>query len=331
MKVSELGEFGLIDIMHRIVAEPAANSGLMLGIGDDAAAWRCDESVQLVTTDMLIEGIHFSPNTTSWHDLGWKSLAVNLSDIAAMGGTPVHALISLGLLPETEVEQATELYRGMAEIAREFGLSIIGGDTTEAPVLIISPTVTGRTEKDQLMTRSGAKPGDLIAVTGNLGASAAGLKLLQGEIHLDSEAESNLKNAHRRPFPRINEGKILVQCGVKSAIDISDGLIADLTHICQSSQVGARVFAENIPIHPNVENCFPEEALFLALSGGEDYELLFTAHEEIIEAAKQHLSVSITVIGEIISESPGNVTVLDKNGNPIIPQKVGWEHFDKRR
>ncbi len=330
MKVSKLGEFGLIEILNQVVSESGkTNPDLIIGIGDDTAAWQFGESVQLGTTDMLIEGIHFNLNTISWHDLGWKSLAVNISDIAAMGGTPEYAMIALGLPPQTEVEQVTELYRGMAEIARQFGLNIIGGDTNEAPLLIISPTVTGRAEKDHLLTRSGAKQKDMIAVTGTLGASAAGLKLLQGKMRFDSKSESILKESHLRPYPRVSEGKTLIRHGVKSAIDISDGLIADLSHICEASKVGARIFAANLPIHPAVKTCFPEEALSLALSGGEDYELLFTAPEEIIESIKQQLAISITIIGEIIGDNPGKVTVLDENGKPVIIPKAGWEHFGK--
>ncbi len=304
---------------------------LLIGIGDDAAAWQIGESVQLGTTDMLVEKIHFRLDTISWHDMGWKALAVNISDIAAMGGIPEYALISLGLSHDSEFERVTELYQGMTEISRQFGVRIIGGDTIEAPLLIISPTVTGRTEKDRLMTRSGAKPGDLIAVTGTLGASAAGLKMLREGKQLDSAAESILREAHLRPYPRVNEGRILSRQGVKSAIDISDGLIADLGHICTASQVGARVFAGSIPIHPTVKTCFPEEALSLALAGGEDYELLFTAPEEIIASIKQQLSDFATVIGEIVRDDPGKVTVLDKNGKPVITRKSGWEHFGNKK
>ena len=332
MKVSELGEFGLIEILNQIVGESGkADPDLSIGIGDDAAAWQCGESLQVSTTDMLVEGIHFSPDTISWHDLGWKALAVNISDIAAMGGIPVYAMISLGMPPETEVERIADLYQGMAKISREFGLSIVGGDTTEAPLLIISPTVTGWTEKDRLMTRSSAKPGDLIAVTGNLGASAAGLKMLQQGLLFDADTDAFLKEALLRPYPRVNEGKILSQHNVKTAIDISDGLVADLTHICQSSQVSASLFSENIPTHPAVKDHFPAEALSLALSGGEDYELLFTAPEQIIEEARQQLSTPLTLIGKITVGKPGNVTILDRDGNLIVLPKRGWEHFGHTR
>ncbi|MFO8101426.1 MAG: thiamine-phosphate kinase [Dehalococcoidia bacterium] len=331
MKASESGEFGLIEILRRMVAERGEIApDLILGIGDDAAAWQVGESVQLGSTDMLVAGIHFNMDMISWHDLGWKALAVNISDIAAMGGMPEYAMISLGLPADAEVERVTELYQGMTEIARQFGVRIIGGDTVEAPVLTVSPVVIGRTEKGRLMTRSGAEPGDLIAVTGNLGTSAAGLRMLRGKMQFDPETETLLRKAHLKPLPRVDEGRLLSRGGVKAAIDISDGLIADLTHVCRASRVGASLSAENIPIHPTVRDCFPNESLSLAISGGEDYELLFTAPKEIIESIKQQLADPITIIGEIVPEDPGEVKILDEGQNLITPKKGGWEHFGDR-
>ncbi len=329
--MSQTGEFELIELLKQIANEAAANPDLILGIGDDAAAWRYGESVQLVTADMLVEGIHFNLDAISWHDLGWKALAVNISDIAAMGGTPTYALISLGLPSNTKVEQVIEMYRGMAEIAHKFGMSIIGGDTTESPVLTIGPAVIGKTTNDRLMTRSGAIPDDLIAVTGNLGASAAGLKMLEKILQFDLETDSILRESHLRPSPRIEEGKVLSRHGVKVAIDISDGLIADIAHICRASQVSAKIFAENIPIHQAVKERFAKDALNLALSGGEDYELLFTAREEIIEKIKQASSFPITIIGEITNEKSGSVIILDENRKQITLSKTGWEHFGHER
>ena len=164
MKVRELGEFGLIETVAQIVDKAGAGSrpDLLVGIGDDAAAWQ-GKSFGLGTTDMLVQDVHFSLETTSWHDLGWKALAVNISDIAAMGGIPAYALISLGLPPDVEVDYVAKLYMGMTEIARKFDVAIVGGDMTEAPLLIISPAVIGTVEKDKMLTRSGAVPGDQIA------------------------------------------------------------------------------------------------------------------------------------------------------------------------
>ena len=331
MKVRDLGEFGLIELLTQIANEEGvgylSRPELLIGIGDDTAAWENKSLIQLGTTDILIQGIHFRLDLISWRELGWKSLAVNISDIAAMGGMPTYALISLGLPSDTEVEQVAELYKGMAEIARRFKMAIVGGDISEAPLLIISPSVIGNVERDKLLLRSGANPGDRIAVTGYLGLSAAGLKMLKEGLKFDSEVASLLGNAHLRPMPRVVEAQILVQQGIKTAIDISDGLVSDLTHICKLSNVGAKVWLKEIPLHPLTKAVFKEEALNLALSGGEDYELLFTGREESIKKAKESISLPVTIIGEITQDKPGKVILLDEHGKEVKWEEGGWEHF----
>ena len=331
MKIRELGEFGLIERLAQIVDESGAGgqprSDLIIGIGDDAAAWKSRGLVQLGTADILIQDVHFTLETTAWHNLGWKALAVSISDIAAMGGIPDYAVISLGLPSDTEVEDITKLYTGMAEIARQFNMAIVGGDVSEAPLLIISPSVIGRVEKDRMLTRSGAIPGDQIAITGYLGSSAAGLRMMKKKPELDPVIASALIEAHLRPCPRVSEGRLLGENGVKSAIDISDGLIADLAHICRASGVEARVRLADILVHPTVKAAFGEGSISLALSGGEDYELLFTAPGGIIERVKQRLSIPVTVIGEIIGGELGKVTILGETGREVEWEKRGWEHF----
>jgi len=329
MKVRELGEFGLIEILHQIADEAGAGSrsDLIIGIGDDAAAWQGKSSVQLGTTDILVQDVHFTLETTTWRDLGWKALAVNISDIAAMGGIPAYAMISLGLPPDTEAEDIAKLYTGMAEIARQFDVAIVGGDISEAPLLIISPSVIGTVEHDKILTRSGALPGDRIAVTGYLGSSAAGLRMMKEKPEVEPEVAAALTEAHLRPCPRVSEAQILGENGVKAAIDISDGLIADLAHICRASGVEARVRLPDIPIHPAVKAAFGEGAISLAISGGEDYELLFTAPRAVIDKLTSHLSIPVTIIGEITGGKPGKVTLLDENGREIECEKPGWEHF----
>jgi len=331
MKVSELGEFGLIERLARIVDGSGAGvqpgSDLIIGIGDDAAAWKSSGLIQLSTADILVQDVHFTLEAGVWYKLGWKALAVNISDIAAMGGIPDYAMISLGLPPNTEVEDVAELYSGMAEIAHQFNVGIVGGDISGAPLLIISPTIIGTVEKDRMLTRSGAVPGDRIAVTGHLGLSAAELRLIKEKPELDPQVGSFLVEAHLRPSPRVSEGRLLGESGVKSAIDISDGLIADLAHICRASGVEARVRLEDIPIHPAVQAAFGEDGIRLALSGGEDYELLFTASGEIIERMKHRFSIPVTVIGEITGGEPGKVTLLGKTGREVEWEKRGWEHF----
>ena len=328
MKVAELGEFGLIDLLAKMVTG-SPSSRLILGIGDDAAAWQAETATQLVTTDSLFQDVHFSLQTTSWEDLGWKSLAASLSDIAAMGGRPEYALVSLGLPGHIEVDDVVALYRGMIDIGQRFGAVIIGGDTCRASIVSITITVLGATGRDdrRLLTRSAARHGDGIAVTGSLGASAGGLEMLANQLHLDTDTAADLKNAHLRPLPRVAEGQVLLRRGVRAAIDISDGLVADLHHVCRASRAGARVEVEKIPVHPAVKAAFGDKALDMALSGGEDYELLFTAPAEIIRQIKGEVSCPVTVIGEIRADPAVGVSLVDATGNPVELTRTGWEHF----
>jgi thiamine-monophosphate kinase len=178
-----------------------------------------------------------------------------------------------------------------------------------------------------MLTRSAAKPGDQAAVTGYLGAAAAGMAVLRQHLQLDAGAADILKNAFKRPFPRIAEGQLLVDLGVRAAIDISDGLVADLAHVCQASQVGSRIEADRVPVHPAVKASFGDRSLELALSGGEDYELLFTASSQVIERVRRAAPCPITVIGEITADNAGGVAVVDSQGNPVTLTKKGWEHF----
>ncbi len=334
MKVSELGEFGLIDLLAKMVSgsqdkQLASWRQLILGIGDDAAAWYGDASTQLLTTDSLIQDVHFSLNITPWRELGWKALAVNLSDIAAMGGVPRYALVSLALPEHTEVDGVTALYEGMIELAQQFEVSIVGGDTSRSPLVSISITVLGSAKAPDkpVLTRSAARPGDKIVVTGYLGAAAAGFEMLTNQLQFASEATNHLRDAFLHPWPRIAEGQLLVEQGVRAAIDISDGLISDLNHICKASQVSARVEIDHVPIHPAVKANFGDRALELALSGGEDYELLFTASTEVIDTVKKVISCPVAVIGEIVADKKGEVNLVDINGNPFNLRKAGWEHF----
>jgi thiamine-monophosphate kinase len=329
VKVSQLGELGLIQLITEVVNSSGMGGILRqevrVGLGDDAAAWNIDGLFQLGTTDILIQDVHFTLDIVTWEELGWKALAVNISDIAAMGGSPKYALISIGLPPDTDVESVMELYRGMSPIAKEFNLAIVGGDVVRAPLVIISPSVLG-TARGDILTRSAALPGDLIAVTGFLGSSAAGLRMLRARLEFDKETASYLRQAHLRPHPRVSEGQILAQSGVLAAIDVSDGLIADLGKMCQASGVGAKIWLNRVPIHPLVKSAFQGESLKLALSGGEDYELLFTAKRGIMEHPS-FMSSSTTIIGEVVAEKPGLVTLLNEEGRVVEWEGGGWEHF----
>jgi len=334
MKVSELGEFGLIDLLAKMAGEsrnqqPAPRQKLLIGIGDDAAAWRGDASTQLATVDSFVQDVHFSLDNTSWQDLGWKALAINISDIAAMGGVPRYALVALALPGHSEVANVTTLYQGMIELARQFEVTIIGGNITSAPLLAVTITVLGSAPDrgKHILTRSAARPGEKIAVTGHLGAAAAGAEMLARQLKFDSAATAALKRAFQRPPPRIAEGQLLATQGVKTAIDISDGLISDLSHICQASQVSARIEVGRVPVAPVARDKFGDRALDMALSGGEDYELLFTARAEVIDKVSAAASCAVTVVGEITDDKAGEVTAVDSRGQPLNLTRTGWEHF----
>jgi len=326
MKVSELGEFGLIDRLAKMAA--GRDEHLIIGIGDDAAAWQGDTSIQLATVDSFIQGVHYPSGMASWPELGWKALAVNLSDIAAMGGIPRYALVSLALPPQTEVDDVTALYTGMLKLAKKHSVAIVGGDISNAPMVIINVTVLGSSPKKQILTRASAKPGELVAVTGHLGAAAAGLEMLTKTLKFEPKATARFKQAFFKPTPRIAEGQLLVEQGVKTAIDISDGLVADLNQICKASKVGARIDANRVPVEPMVKAGFGDRALELALAGGEDYELLFTAKAEVIARIKKADPCPVTAIGEITAGQ--GVTVIDRRGKPLKMTGAGWEHFSRR-
>lgn len=331
MKARDLGEFGLIERLRRIVDREGVGlrGGVILGIGDDAAAWRAGGPIQLGTTDTLVQNIHFTLGTTSWRDLGWKALAVNLSDIAAMGGTPEVALVSLNLPPETEVAGIEEFYEGMAECARTFGTVILGGNVSQSPVIVLTVSLIGSAEEGRMLTRSAAEPGDVIAVTGCLGVSAAGLRILRDRIPLPPELSRPLVEAHQRPRPRLREGRVLARNGVRAAIDISDGLIGDLRHLCEASGTGARIREGDVPVHAAAVQVFGRDALPMALSGGEDYELLFAAPGPVIERVRRDIGIPVTAIGEITAEA-GNLVLVGPNGRETGLERGGWEHFASR-
>jgi thiamine-monophosphate kinase len=332
MRLSELGEFGLINLIRNSSAR-YENSGrtpwqeVLVGIGDDAAAWQSDNHIQLATTDTLVQDVHFDLDTISWEELGWKALAVNLSDIAAMGGIPKYALLSLALPSEVEVEDISKFINSMMHLAKEFEVAIVGGNVAASLNVVITLTIIGSSKGKNLLKRSTASFGEQIAVTGYLGSSAAGLEMLKGKAISNPEISNFLRRAHFKPMPKVKEGQILIEQGVKTAIDISDGLVADLDHICESSKVNAKIRIDKVPVHPVVSANFPNHQE-LALCGGEDYELLFTADEATIGRVKQALNCPVTVIGAITKEKlPTRVTVVDSKGNIIPYNKGGWEHF----
>lgn len=331
MKVSELGEFGLIDLLARMVAdsqgELAASRRIISNIGDDTAAWKVKDSVQLATVDSMVQDVHFTLDTITWEELGWKALAINLSDIAAMGGVPEYALIALGLPGDTEAEDVGKMYEGMLELANYHDTALVGGNMCGSPVISITITVTGSSPDSRILRRSTAKPGDMIAVTGYTGSAAAGLAMLKEKLQFGAETATYLRTAFMRPRPRIAEGQLLRELGVTTAIDISDGLLADLGHICKASSVSARINIEKVPVHAGMRSKFGERATELALTGGEDYELLFTGGGEVIDKVKEKAACPIAVIGEITEGEAGKVRAIDADGKEIKIKRGGWEHF----
>jgi len=337
MKVSELGQFGLIDIVAKMIEEARDEQAdswrnLLTGIGDDCAVWRGGIDNQLAKVDCQVEGVHFNLDIISWEDLGWKSLAVNLSDIAAMGGIPQYALVSLGLPPHTEVENVVSLYKGMLKIAKSSGIAIVGGNMSGSSRIFVDISVIGKTgnPEGKYLSRSSAQPGDRIAVTGWLGTAAAGLEMLTHHLEFEAKISYCLSQAFSRPQPRLEEGRLLVKEGVRTAIDISDGLLADLDHLCQASAVGAVVEIEKLPIRDEVTSAFGEKSFEMALSGGEDYQLIFTARPEVIEKVQRSSAYPVTILGEIVAQNAGQIILINQEGKRVRPKAFGWDHFKGR-
>lgn len=305
--VADIGEFGLIDRLTAALPEHvrAGSSSIVRGIGDDAAVWQVERrGAQVITTDALIEGSHFRLDWTSWEDLGHKSLAVNLSDIAAMGADPVLAVVTLGLRGDERVSDLEAMYRGLGGLALRHNVTVAGGDIVKVPVQrLVSVTAIGLAPADGALLRSGARPGDVIGVTGTVGASAAGLSILQHpERFRDSTTAPALIRAHLRPEPRVEAGQLLAEHGVRAAMDVSDGLAGDLPKILGASGVSALIDETAIPVIAAVRALFPDRYLELALRGGEDYELLFTARPDDFAAVAREAGtqdITVTAIGEI--------------------------------
>ncbi len=327
MKLSRLGEFALIESIRRTTP---LGRGVRLGIGDDAAWVESKSGSILVTSDLLIEGIHFKLEWTSLFSLGYKAVAVNLSDIAAMGGKPSYLVLALGIPSHFESSKVHEFYRGVQSLCSKTGVALVGGDTNAAKFLIISVCVIGQAPYPPVR-RSGAKVGNDVYVTGTLGDSALGLKLLQrGAESSNRRAFAYLVSRHREPTPRLTTGALIARQRLATAmIDTSDGLLQDLGHICQASGVGAQVSAAKLPLSDAYRALAGRDGLHHVLNGGEDYELLFCARRrdrDRIEKLQKHSAIPITRIGSCIPARKG-ITVLDASGRHL-PGK-GYDHFKR--
>ena len=335
VKIREMGEFGLIDLLAgmatggRRTGDASARDSfpIVVDAGDDTAAWHCGGATELWTTDTAVEGVHFTRRTTPWYDLGWKAMTANVSDIAAMGGLPLYALVTLGLPSDQDVEDLKALYDGMLDVANEYGAAIVGGDVVRSAAVFVTVGLTGTCEGPPML-RSNARAGDAVAVTGCLGSSAGGLDLLMERGAGDGAALQYLVDAHRRPNPRVAEGRAMARRGVTCAMDVSDGLVDDLSKLCRASGVSARVDASTVPVHPLLRETFPGAYLEKALGGGEDYELLFTAPKGVMDSVLRDLPSQAAVIGEVVDGPAGGVSVVDSaEGRPMAVAVGGWDHF----
>ncbi len=330
MKLKEIGEFGFIERIRKGCLIRDRN--VIRGIGDDCCVFSTSgEVATLLTTDMLVERIHFLLGAISPYQLGRKALAVNMSDIAAMGGDPREAVISIAVPDTVDLAFLDDLYDGMKSMAGEFEVNLLGGDTTSSPEhLIVNVAMVGEARMDEILYRSGAEVGDLIFLTGPVGSSAAGLDiLLKGrEVH----DEEDLIEAHHDPYPHVKEGRIIASMKVaNSLIDVSDGVAADLGHICTESKLGAVIEEEMIPTTEEFRaycQRFGEDANRLSLHVGEDYVLLGTvpaqAEADLREALRSQ-DCKFYPIGRTVSESGLKLKVHD--GSIKVIGASGWDHF----
>jgi thiamine-monophosphate kinase len=332
--IGDIGEFGLIARISGGAGN--ATGAVVLGIGDDTAALRITPGrLLLATCDVQVESLHFLRNAASSRQIGHKSLAVNISDIASMGGIPRFALISLGLPKDTPVAFVDGLYEGVYALAREHAIDVVGGNMSGSPTAIfIDITLLGEIEPERVMRRSGARPGERIVVTGHPGDSSGGLALLLNpELRCPSDVADRLLTAHRTPSPRVAAGRAIGGTGGATAmIDISDGLAADLGHIAEASGVGVQLWADALPVSEDLRALAAvsgRDPLEYTLFGGEDYELIATVRpdaEARVLAAIRATGLDATTIGETTAADLG-LTLRHADGTVRPLTAGGYRHF----
>jgi thiamine-monophosphate kinase len=335
--VGRIGEIGEFELIKLLTDDLPGTPQTIVGVGDDCSVYKIGEKHYLLATcDMLIEDVHFSTKTASPFLIGCKAVACSLSDIAAMGGRPLFMMVSLGL-PETSTEEfAQDLYVGIRSMCRDYHVILVGGDTVRSPdKVVIDISMIGECPEGRFVLRSGAQPGDVIAVTGYLGDSAAGLELLEEKVlDADTERRSELIEAHLAPEPRCDQGVYLAEhYAIHAMIDLSDGLAGDLAHICESSSLGARIYGKSLPLSPTLV-AFCEGAgidpLKYALAGGEDYELLFTTLPEEFDRLKsawpEEFETPLFRIGEMDKALEG-IHLVSKEGDERRLDEQSFEHF----
>jgi thiamine-monophosphate kinase len=309
------GEFALIDLINR----KPKDKRIIVGIGDDTAVLEYDRKhFMLWTVDMQVEGDHFNANWSTPRQIGRKAMEVNVSDIAAMGGFPKYALVSISLPQETQIEFVHELYKGMREACRAHGFEIVGGNTTHGVNMVIDVSLIGFVEKNRLRLRSNAKVNDLICVTGDLGKSTAGLEALKAGLK-----GLNVRS-HLEPRCRLKEAREISKYA-NAMIDVSDGLASEVNHICQTSNTGAVVFKDAIPLSRNTRllaSRLNKDPYHFALHGGEDYELVFTIPESKLDRIR--LKCQVSVVGRILDRKKG---IFMEDNNERVPLRGGYDHF----
>lgn len=336
-EVASLGEFGLIH--HLTKNFEIKNAGTIVGVGDDAAIIDQFGRQMVLTTDMFIEGVHFDLMYTPLKHLGYKAIAASISDVCGMNAVPTQVTVSLAISNRFSVEALTELYDGVFAACEHYNIDLVGGDTTASPRgLVISVTAVGEVAPDKFIERRGAQKGDLICVSGDLGAAYLGLQLLEREkkiflespqIQPDLEDRKYVVGRFLKPEARVDIVEWLEKNEIRptSMMDISDGLSSELFHICKASEVGCVIYEDKIPFHNETREValkFEMDATACALSGGEDYELLFTIKQEDYD--KICLSEEISVVGYITEASEGK-HLITRKGNKHKLEAQGWVHF----
>ena len=327
--LQELGEFGLIDRLSGLVGDSAA----VVGIGDDAAVLDLGgPDYVLATVDMMVEGVHFDLARRDPFLIGRRALAINVSDIAAMGGEPTFALVSLALSPSCPTSFVERMYEGLVHEAGRTRTGIVGGNVTKTSgPICIDVTVLGRVPRDEVVLRSGAQPGDLLAVTGTLGGAAARRLARAGVANADPALSEWADELPSVPSPRVAPARALAAAHLPRAmLDLSDGLAGDIHHLCGASGVGARIYEDRLPISPQtnfIAAALDVAPLALALSGGEDYELLVALPPEALPAARQAVGDSVlTVVGEGVAAAD-QVMLVTQHGQQEALAPRGWTHF----
>lgn len=314
MKVKDIGEFGLIER----ITKKLKDKDVLVGIGDDAAVIKTEKGLQVLTTDCLVEGDHFRREWFTPEQIGMKAIEINVSDIAAMGAIPKYVLVELALPEDLDVEFVEELYKGMWKVCDKYNIEIIGGNMTHCENIVISITLTGEVDKNNICLRRGAKPGDFIFVSGHLGNGRAGLRLFQEDL----KGFEQVRKSYLEPKAQL-ETALKIATYANSMIDVSDGLAPEIKHICDESNCGAVIYKDKIPIKDEVRNVarmLNEDEYDYALFGGEDFELVFTVSKEKLD------KVNGLLVGEIIKNRE---IKLSSNGKEKEITESGYDHFSR--